>query len=292
MQIIRLFLIFCNLYVMIKEKKDCVMESICNFIPSENGGDLKAVHFVYETEYKRLHWPRTTPIYVLFLIARGTGTLSLSDIGRYPFKAGDLLLISPGMRYEITGSDDLTYFYISFFGMRASALVAEALPSHCQPIRTGPEELISFWRQAIRRIRSQNSHLISEGVLLYTLSYLFDKEPQNSPFQANNTVSNVIRYVDQNYTDPTLNLKKTADIFGYTDKYLSHLFKAQTNVNWTTYLNNLRIHHATKLIDEGLRDPKALFEACGFSDPIYFSKVFKKLTGKTPHSYIREKQGV
>ncbi|MBR7098117.1 MAG: helix-turn-helix transcriptional regulator [Clostridia bacterium] len=266
------------------------MESICNFIPSENGGDLKTVHFVYETEYKRLHWPRTSPIYILFLVARGTGTLTLTDFGAHPIKTGDLLLVSPGTRYEITGSDDLTYFYISFLGMRASALVSEVIPVPSEPLRTGFEELIPLWRQAISRVRSQNAHLVSEGVLLYTLSYLLDKEPQDSLFQVNDTISNVIRYVDHNYTDPSLNLKKTADIFGYTDKYLSHLFKAQTNVNWTTYLNNLRVHHATRLIDEGLQDLKSLFEACGFTDPIYFSKVFKKLTGKTPHAYIREKQ--
>ena len=264
------------------------MESICNFISAENGGDLKAVHFVYETEYKRLHWPRTSPIYILFLVARGTGTLNVNNIGSYPIKVGDLLLISPGMRYEITGSDDLTYFYISFFGMRASALLVEALPSQRQPIRTGLEELISFWRQAIRRIRSQNSHLISEGVLLYTLSYLFDKEPQNSLFQANSTISNVIRYVDHNYTDPTLNLKKTADIFGYTDKYLSHIFKVRMQMNFSKYLTRLRMQRALELMGEGRRDIASIARDSGFGDAGYFSKVFKRILGKTPLEYISD----
>ena len=139
-------------------------------------------------------------------------------------------------------------------------------------------------------MQSKNASLVSECVLLYTFSHLHTSVGKADIASSADPIANVINYLDHNYTDPTLNLKKAADIFGYTDKYLSHLFKSRMNINWTTYLNNLRIHHAIGLIDKGMHEPKHLFEACGFGDQTYFSKVFKKLTGKTLHVYIQEKQ--
>lgn len=270
------------------------MESICSFILSDSsGGELKTIHFVYETEHKKLKWPRVAPFYSLFLVTRGQGALILQEFGTYSVKAGDLFVIHPGARYKIQGDHELTYFYISFVGTRAAKLIEETVPAQKDPLRTGFEGLIPFWKQAIQRIHSKNAHLITESVLLYTLSYLSDPERDRTPDpQSKGVIDDLIHYVDHNYTDPALNLKKVADIFGYTDKYLSHLFKEQMSLNWTEYLNRLRIHCAVRLIDEGFDDTQALFEKCGYCDPIYFSKVFKKITGKTPHAYIRQKRSL
>ena len=266
------------------------MKSICEFIPSKrDNGNLKTVHFVYETEYKRLKWPLVSPIYYLFFVTRGTGELKLPEFGTHPIKVGDLFAILPGVRYEISGSNDLSYLYISFMGTRAPELIEQIVFTMEKPVREGYTSLIPFWMQSLRRLDPQNSNLIAEAVLLYTFSYLTHKSVEQE-IQKQNVIQSVLDYIDHNYRDPSLNLKKTADIFGYTDKYLSHLFKQHVHTNWSIYLNRLRIQQATSLIEKGESNIATLSSTCGFIDTFYFSKVFKKYTGRTPYNYIKSRK--
>lgn len=265
------------------------MNSICRFIPVKNSnGNLKTVHFVYETEWKRLKQPFLQPIYYVFLVTRGNGKLHLLEFGEHTLTVGSLFFIFPGIRYEISGSDDLTYMYISFMGSRAPELMESLSVTMQAPLYNGFDGQIPFWREALQRLNLQNANLITEGVLLLTLSHLSTDETRSMNWQKNDILQNITDYVDNNFADPGLNLKKVAAIFGYTDKYLSHLFKQGMNINFTTYLNRLRIQHAIELIENGLYNSSELTTACGFYDSMYFSRVFKKVTGQTPITYIKK----
>jgi YesN/AraC family two-component response regulator len=102
-------------------------------------------------------------------------------------------------------------------------------------------------------------------------------------------VEKIINYIDNNYNDPDMSLKKIADIFAYTDKYLSHLFKESMQMNFTQYLTRLRVQKALDLIGGGLRDTDEIALQCGYRDTVYFSKVFKKIMCSTPNAYIKQK---
>ena len=56
------------------------------------------------------------------------------------------------------------------------------------------------------------------------------------------------------------------------------------DVTFNDFLNAVRITHARSLLEGGCSVEKTA-EKCGFSDPSYFSKVFKKFVGTTPKSY-------
>jgi hypothetical protein len=183
------------------------MNSICNFIPAKNsGGNLKTVHFVYETEFKKLKQPFLHSIYYMHLVTRGDGILKLPS-GEYRIEVGSLFFAFPGVPFEIYGSDDLTYMYISYMGLRAHEIAAELNISLERPAFYGFEEEVFFWKGAIQRIDSKNANLLSESVLLYTLSYLSDGEDikHSSP---NNVLEKIINYIDNNYNDPDMSLKK------------------------------------------------------------------------------------
>ena len=59
-------------------------------------------------------------------------------------------------------------------------------------------------------------------------------------------------------------------------------------MKFTAYLTNLRMEHAVKRIRDGDASVSRLAGECGFADPLYFSKVFKKHTGYTPSGYPKE----
>ncbi len=264
------------------------MNSICNFIPAKKSGDhLRLIHFVYETELRRLKQPFIQPLYYMYLVIRGTGTLRIAG-GEHPLAVGTLFFTFPGTTYEIADGGNLTYMYISFMGTRGTELITESGITVQSPTYSGFDGVIPFWRNAIQRINPQNANLLAESVMLYTLSYLAGADGTAAKTGAGDSLESIVNYIDNHYTDPNLSLKQIADIYAYTDKYLSHLFKTKMNINWSTYVNRLRVQHALRLIGDGERNLYDIAAASGYRDVMYFSKVFKKFMQRTPREYISD----
>lgn len=264
------------------------MDSICRFIPAKSGGDLKTVHFVFETEFKKMRQPFIFPIYYMHLVTRGSGKLKVLDRS-FEISVGSLYFAFPGVPYEIEGGDDLTYMYISYMGLRAADLMSQMGIAPSSPVIYGFESQIQFWKSSIQRITQKNANILTESVLLNTLSYLSGGEDDGCS-KSNNLIENITSYIDNNYGDPDLSLKKIADIFAYTDKYLSHVFKESTSMNFSEYLTRLRIKRALELIGEGEKEISRIALDSGYRDSVYFSKVFKRYLHKTPNEYIKERQ--
>lgn len=98
-----------------------------------------------------------------------------------------------------------------------------------------------------------------------------------------------IDHIKRNYMEK-ITLEEVASHVYLSSSYFSKIFKEEMKVNFNTYLNNIRIEMAKKLL---LDDSIALVDVSnlvGFEDQSYFSKVFKKLTGATPGKF-RESRG-
>jgi AraC family transcriptional regulator, arabinose operon regulatory protein len=74
---------------------------------------------------------------------------------------------------------------------------------------------------------------------------------------------------------------------GYHPGYFIRLFRQVEGVPPGLYFNRRKMHHACSLlIDPNLQIQK-IAELVGFSDPLYFSKAFKKIIGTSPAAYRR-----
>lgn len=103
-----------------------------------------------------------------------------------------------------------------------------------------------------------------------------------------NTFVQVNDYIKNHYAD-AINTKTIADKFGFTPAYLSKLFREYKELTPSEYISLLRINKAKELLKNcpslSIREIAA---ATGYDDPLYFSKVFKKLVGVTPKAYQAE----
>lgn len=90
----------------------------------------------------------------------------------------------------------------------------------------------------------------------------------------------------QSHLAATITNQSLSSHFGLTSAYLSKLFKEYKHLTPAEYLVYLRVEKAKKLLLEN-QDllAKDIAHLIGYSDPLYFSRVFKKLTGMYPSDF-------
>lgn len=265
------------------------MKDICNFLPGKKQtSGIEYFHFVYESNFRKLAQPFYLSQYRMHLVFKGEGTLR-TGAKEYKLSPGTLFLTFPRTTFELKGSSNFTYLYITFDGIGTNAFLDSFHVSPNRFVFENLEHLREFWMNSIRRVTPANATTLTESVMLYSLSFIEDSK--DTPCNANR-FNNILSFIETNFADPTLSVKKIADIHFYSEKHFSALFKKKTGVRFTEYINRLRIEYSLSLMDGSTPSVSAIALKCGFSDPLYFSKVFKKSTGMTPSEYIKSKTAV
>jgi len=93
------------------------------------------------------------------------------------------------------------------------------------------------------------------------------------------------KYIDKNFTN-NLSINQIADQFSITPNYVSSLFHRKTGIKLLDYITNLRMEYAKTLLK---KNPNASIKditfMTGYSNPRYFSMLFKNYTGMLPTQY-------
>lgn len=94
-------------------------------------------------------------------------------------------------------------------------------------------------------------------------------------------------YIKANYSN-SITLEDVAREINVSPQYLSKLFKEETGENFIDYLTGIRIRIAKNLLEDDEMSVKEICYSIGYSDPNYFSRIFKKVVGSTPTEYRDE----
>ncbi|MGN0824076.1 MAG: helix-turn-helix transcriptional regulator [Candidatus Coproplasma sp.] len=99
--------------------------------------------------------------------------------------------------------------------------------------------------------------------------------------------------MEKNFTDSTYSAETALRKIPLNYDYVRKLFKKETGVTPHDYLNGIRMDRARQYIENGITNSYSNFtvsqiaEACGFAEPLYFSRVFKKYFGVSPMQYTK-----
>lgn len=104
-------------------------------------------------------------------------------------------------------------------------------------------------------------------------------------------VQHVILRVDSDLT-ADLSLKAHAEFLNVNPSYLSTLFRRETGMTLTEYVNRQRIEHGIFLLNATDMQVQTIAQYCGIPDVNYFTKTFKRLIGKTPKAYRADTRGL
>lgn len=92
------------------------------------------------------------------------------------------------------------------------------------------------------------------------------------------------------YLQNELTLTLLARKLKITNHHLTQVLNIRVGLNFYQYINKLRILHAKKIIDLGLKDSsiETLAISSGFNNRASFNRYFKENTGTSPSSYIKD----
>ncbi len=108
---------------------------------------------------------------------------------------------------------------------------------------------------------------------------------QNDNSETKKSLDTVKRYIDENYTDPDLNLNLLSEKINMNHTQLSKLFKRYFGYGISEYINKVRIDAAKILIRTHKLTIKEIAIHVGYSSDINFIRVFKKYENVTPGNY-------
>lgn len=117
-------------------------------------------------------------------------------------------------------------------------------------------------------------------------SHILKKLKEELEEKNNYTVLRTQRYIDAHYKEP-LTLQSISKALHISPYYLCHIFKENTDSSVMEYLNTSRINAAKELLKTESGSVKDIAFETGFSDPNYFCRVFKRVTGITPSAFRR-----
>jgi AraC-like DNA-binding protein len=250
--------------------------------------------------------------YEILYLLESTGTRYVADHIE-PFGPGDLVMVAGDLPHYWRNDEE---YYLPGTGLKAKRFVVQFPRDFMQPvINTYPEflgikNLLLRSGKGIRFMPPQNEE-IGEMLLdlrningfrqimrfLEILSYM----AQNNNYKLlasdayqpgrheifDNRLEKVIRFLTHNY-QTQIRLEEVAQIAGMHPTAFCRYFKDKTGKQVSTYLNELRIGFACRLLINGAMQVSQICYETGFNNMSNFNRTFRKITGMTPTQYQEE----
>ena len=200
-------------------------QNICHFVPFHS--DLHSIHtinFVLETTPQTYSQLKIESVYKMYYVCSGEGYIHTT--GKIsPLKKGDIFFIFPAFPFAIESTENFTYMYISFVGLRGNMLLEKFNISNKNFIFHHADAVHEFWQKGILSDAGMMD-LMSESVLLYTFSFLGHKlPPKQNKSLPNHTVALIKKYLDEHFSEQEFSLESISEHLSYNKKYISSIFK-------------------------------------------------------------------
>jgi YesN/AraC family two-component response regulator len=199
----------------------------------------------------------------------------------YSFQRGSIYVIPPNQyHYEISENEmNIACFSTRlFFSLEHKVIYFMDNANH---------DFLNLLKQlnTVNNLKPANWDKIKDGLLnvieqyIISWSYTGNKNQIVHDFQYQ--LINAISRKD-------INLAELISQIPISDSYFRKLFKAETGKSPKQYIQDQRINNAKQLMINTTMNFKSIAILVGYSDPYYFSRIFKKTTGKYPLEWRKE----
>ena len=249
------------------------------------------------------------PYYSLHFVLHGKGTLQFgADKQSTQIGKGGAFLLFADDRYEYVPDRRYpwSYVWIDFTGEEMDELMAA-----CGFRRDKPYITIHDYAPVVLLLEqlmevydaSETEKLQCSAYMMLLLAQLIGNERSKSKedkqyLEKYKRVRDILIYINSNFSQP-LTIEKIAANNYLSPSYLMAIFSEVVGMSPIEYLNAFRIASAClrfqhpELSEWMYKTPsgnlrvETVAHSVGFTDPLYFSRVFKKLKGMSPRDYCK-----
>lgn len=202
----------------------------------------------------------------------------------YHVEKNDLLFVPANYDYTIKANTDEEVFVVHFFIDGSSFDRLETFtPSNPDVFARLFTELCGVWRAKPIGYEAKMLSLfykIAEQIAVQS----YQKSRQLAPPK----LQSALEYFHERFTDSETNVASCAAHIKTSTVYLRKIFRSALANTPLKYLNALRMDYAAELLKTGYYNVEEVAELSGFSDPKYFSTLYKQKTGVLPSVKYRK----
>ncbi|MDR2898093.1 MAG: helix-turn-helix domain-containing protein [Spirochaetaceae bacterium] len=155
------------------------------------------------------------------------------------------------------------------------------------------EELHAAVRRAVQRILqkrrlAETEKAVSGGTAEPILLLFREYELGSRESSAARNVQKAIEQIHSRYIGG-ITIEEAAEKAGISAGHLSRIFKQETGYTFVDYLTYVRVKRAAELLGDPDVKVYEVADLVGYSDPRYFSQIFRRMTGLTPKEFRERK---
>lgn len=149
------------------------------------------------------------------------------------------------------------------------------------------EEMLGDMRQLFDRLIDLVPDILQKWLLNVSLTFS-DRLARARSTSSQSIVADAKEYIYANFADEGLSLDDICRELGVSNSYFSSIFKKETGTSFVGFLTECRMEWAARRIIETDEKNYVIAKQVGYSDPNYFSYVFKRQFGMSPSKYRME----
>lgn len=230
--------------------------------------------------------------YQLLYIVSGKGHFYFHGEDRVVY-AGRMVLIQPRQEqhYEYFGEDKPEVYWVHFTGSDVKNILRSYnIPMDDPIFYSGASSTYSYlFKEMINEL--QNCKTGYEDLLTMYLRQIF-LLVQRTRQEERPTVSTYIqeemefarRYFNEHYNEP-ISIQEYAESRNMSVCYFQRNFKQIVKHTPMQYLLTIRVNNAASLLETTDYSMAEIAAIVGYEDPLYFSRLFRKIKGVSPRDY-------
>ena len=234
-----------------------------------------------------LHPDRVIDSFELILVR--SGAVAVEEEGReFEVSEGETLLFWPARRHRGTAAyaPELRFYWVHFT-LERSAIEEDflSIAQHARPRR--PEVIADLFHRFMADQEAGDLNPVSANYLLMLM--LVEAATERGPAGGGADALLAARaeaFIAANF-HRNLGTAEVARQLGFNPDYLERVFRRERGATITEHIHRSRIREARTLLRDSVLNVSQVAAACGFSDDVYFRRLFKRHTGLTPVQFRR-----
>lgn len=209
----------------------------------------------------------------------------------YTLNANQFMILPPG-KFHIYQADlhnPWSIYWVHFSGHKVKQL-NEWMKTENYVKPTDIEynqKIIDQWSEMYNALATSYSdnNLAFANLCLYKFLTFFICQPEFIPGNIpRNPIGESITYMKANI-DKIITIEELASHLKFSSSHYSALFRNKTGISPIEYFIKLKIQYACQLLSQSDLRISDIADKIGYEDTFYFSRLFKKVTGKSPRDY-------